>query len=78
MRIFRHESFPLAPLSRGAFSGTFAKRTNPAENAGRFAATRETVSACSRKKRGENCLKGKYQKRRITPRETPVEVKPDA
>jgi hypothetical protein len=67
----------LAPRSRSIF-GLVRKASDPAENAGRFAATRETVSACSWKKRGENGLKGKYQKRRITPRETPVEVKPDA
>jgi len=34
------------------------KANGRAENAGRFAATRETVSACSRKKRGKNRLKG--------------------
>jgi hypothetical protein len=34
------------------------KANGRAENAGRFAATRETVSACSRKKRGKKRLKG--------------------
>jgi hypothetical protein len=45
------------------------KANDRAKNAGRFAAMRETVSACSTKKRGKNRLKEKTETPDYTPRD---------